>query len=287
MSKLGLFALAFVLTILSSCDSKRDSAAEKVDTYRGCVPESELQGIVGGEIVRENSYDSNRVVMILSNISEGSELCTAAPIASDVLLTAAHCIKADAANTKVFAKAGYTCESGFNYSRDARDVSAIAVHENYRDIDLNGLAGVKSDIALIFLKQPLPAHYPVYKIASPDLLNQTSLLYLYGYGRKSLFKSNAGLLRKTQIQRQNFSLKSQISELRIDQTLGFGVCSGDSGGPGLIEAEGELQIIGVNSYVSGPEKEDLCAYDGNLALADHYRTWIERKMNVRGRSLRK
>ena len=84
-----------------------------------------------------------------------------------------------------------------------------------------------------------------------------------------------------------FEIDHSVQEVRIDQTYGRGVCSGDSGGPGLVYLDGEYQILGVNSYVSGSRGSDYCMNEGNLALADHYLSWIENKMAARGRSLRK
>lgn len=252
-----------------------------------CIPEANLEGIVGGQSVSKYDQDSNKVVMLLSEDSEGGvELCTAAPIAPDVLLTAAHCITATASNTKAFTTTSATCEAGFNRKSQGITVSAVVVNENYVGGDSINLSSVKSDVALVFLNSKLPSNYPVYKIAdSQKQIN--SNLYLYGYGAISMTKRSSGILRKTEIQDGRFEIDHSVQEVKIDQTYGKGVCSGDSGGPGLVYLEGEYQILGVNSYVSGSRGSDYCMNEGSLALADHYLSWIENKMAARGRSLRK
>lgn len=284
-----VLVLSLTILALSSCNSSSSSGEKTpVNPGRSCVPESELEGIVGGDRVSSYDYDSNRVVMLLSRSAEGMELCTAAPIAPDVLLTAAHCITASAAETYAFTKSAITCEAGFNFSRDAREVVAVVVNENYSELDDSRMNKIKSDVALVFLKEKLPTNYPVYKIAdSEQVAASGSDLYLYGYGTTALNRKASGILRKTQIQPALYSINKTLQEVKVDQTAGRGVCSGDSGGPGLVMINGELQILGVNSYVAGKDGTDICRNQGNLALADYYTSWIENKMSARGRSLRK
>lgn len=281
-----MLILSLTLT-MSACNSSSDSGEKPNLNPAGvCVARSE--GIVGGKRVGESDYDANKVVMLLSEDSNGDvELCTAAPIAPDVLLTAAHCITATASKTKAYTTTSALCNTGFDRTKSGIAASAVVVNENYNGVENSSLAAaIKSDVALVFLSSKLPSHYPVYKIA--DSQRQfTSSLYLYGYGAVSLTKKSSGVLRKTEIQDGRFEIDQSVKEVRIDQTYGKGVCSGDSGGPGLVYVDGEYQILGVNSYVSGRKDTDYCMNEGNLALADHYLSWIESKMAARGRQLKK
>lgn len=282
-----MLMLSLTLAI-SGCNSSSGSGEKpKLNPGGACIPADKLEGIVGGQKVNQYDYDSNKVVMLLSEDSNGDvELCTAAPIAPDVLLTAAHCITATASKTKAFTTTSATCESGFDRNSQGIVADAVVVNENYVGVENGSLTAVKSDVALVFLKSNLPTYYPVYKIA--DSQRQiTSSLYLYGYGAVSMTKKSSGILRKTEIQGGRFEVDHAVQEVRIDQTYGKGVCSGDSGGPGLVYMDGEYQILGVNSYVSGSKDTDYCMNEGNLALADHYMSWIESKMAARGRSLKK
>jgi secreted trypsin-like serine protease len=283
-SKMLMLSLTLIMTACNSGSGSGDKP--KLNPAGACIPEANLEGIVGGEKVGQYDYDANKVVMLLSESSDGVELCTAAPIAPDVLLTAAHCITASASNTKAFATTSATCESGFDRLSQGIVAEAVVVNENYVGVENSSLSSVKSDVALVFLKSSLPNYYPVYKIA--DSQKQiSSKLYLYGYGAVSMKKRSSGILRKTEVQEGLFEIDHSVQEVRIDQTYGRGVCSGDSGGPGLVYINGEYQILGVNSYVSGSRGSDYCMNEGNLALADHYLSWIENKMAARGRSLRK
>lgn len=283
-SKMLMLSLTLIMTACNSGSGSGDKP--KLNPAGACIPEANLEGIVGGEKVGQYDYDANKVVMLLSESSDGVELCTAAPIAPDVLLTAAHCITASASNTKAFATTSATCESGFDRLSQGIVAEAVVVNENYVGVENSSLSSVKSDVALVFLKSSLPNYYPVYRIA--DSQKQiSSKLYLYGYGAVSMKKRSSGILRKTEVQEGLFEIDHSVQEVRIDQTYGRGVCSGDSGGPGLVYINGEYQILGVNSYVSGSRGSDYCMNEGSLALADHYLSWIENKMAARGRSLRK
>lgn len=285
--RVNLLLLSLTAVILSSCNSSSDSG-EKVPLAPSgkCVPESSLEGIVGGQKVGQYDYDSTKVVMLLTESGSDVELCTASPIAPDVLLTAAHCVTSTASATKAYTTASATCESGFDRFSDGIGVQAVEIHEGYVGVETATMNAVKSDVALVFLKSSLPTYYPVYKIADSRNLGNSSL-YLYGYGAVSMTKKSSGILRKTEVDSQDFEIDRNLQEVRIDQTRGHGVCSGDSGGPGLVLINGDYQILGVNSYVSGKKDTDYCLNEGNLALADNYLSWIENKVRARGRTLKK
>ena len=71
---------------------------------------------------------------------------------------------------------------------------------------------------------------------------------------------------------------------RFDQigfgTAGTGICKGDSGGPSFIKnTKGEMQIIGINSYVVGPDA-DICSKNSFQTLAHSYKAWIDSKLSA-------
>ena len=281
--------MLFLTLTMSACNSGGGAnETPQLDSEFKCVPQSSLQGIVGGQVVGKYDTDANKVVMLLSGSGRKVELCTAAPIAPDVLLTAAHCIVATADQTRAFVTTSATCESGFNRLEQGIQVASIVVHENYSDIENLPLnTPNKSDLALVFLKKSLPKEFPIYKIAKPAKSEELGTLYFFGYGAVSLNKRSSGILRKTEVSPWAYNVDLHLQEVSVDQRYGHGVCSGDSGGPGLVMLNGELQILGVNSYVSGSGDTDYCMNRGNLALVDYYSPWIENKMAARGRTLRK
>lgn len=290
-SKLLLFSLTVVALVGCSKDSDGASGnAPRVEKDEYCFPESELMnpaGIVGGTRVTSYSADAKRVVLLYFAGQDGkTKICTAAPIAPDVLLTAAHCIGASAEKTLVLTHVGMSCESGFDVRYNSQKASEILKNENY--VAISRFQDSKADVGLIFLKEKLPYGYPVYKIADPKDLTEQSELYFFGYGAIGEGKGGSGLLRKATLPRLDFKILENQNKVQVDQTHGMGVCHGDSGGPGLVLINGEYQILGVNSYVDPvtSSNPDMCQGDGYLELASYYKSWIEQKMQARGRSLR-
>lgn len=267
---------------LYSCSSSSsgDKAAKPGPVYNECVPEADLmsRGIVGGKLVNQYDADSKRVVLLYSD----GELCTATPIAHDVLLTAAHCVNGSADKAWVGYYTSLSCESGFKISENAMPISEFVTHPEYVNTEQN----ILNDVAVVFLKYPIPYGYPIYKIAHKSSVTATSDIYFWGYGDIGYKQGGSGFLRKTQFSRADYQLDETKKLIQLDQSHGTGICSGDSGGPGFINVNGELEILGVNSYVSGPDEARLCNENGFLTLADSFRDWIETEMAARNRHLR-
>ena len=266
--------LSFLL--LNSCsESSSDSSAKvKSPKKRSCVPESELmaKGIVGGKRVNSNDKDSKSVVMILSLDDKDAGICTATLISPKILLTAAHCIKVSAEKTLIVFHTAISCESGFDVTKNTQRVSKLIKHELYVPSEKT-IEGV-NDIALIILKEPAPTNYPIYKIANPSELKD-SKLYFYGYGVTGSNEGGSGILRKTSFSREDFVVEKESDKVRVKQNRGTGICFGDSGGPGLVNINNEAQILGVNSFVQGPD-DDSCNGTSTLALAYPYKEWIQK-----------
>jgi secreted trypsin-like serine protease len=275
-------ALNFVFSLtLFACN--QDQSAHRVDPKARekkspgvCVAEKILMApnIVGGELVNKGDGDEKTVVMLMG--LESGSICTAAPIAKDVLVTAAHCVGED---PNVLAAAFYpsiSCESGFNMTKHTLRVSRIARHSGY-DLSIP-VDKRKDDIALVFLKQDIPIGYPIYKIADPQQVNESHDMYLYGYGVTGENRGGAGMLRKTTVRSNQYNIQQNDKKVRVDQANSAGFCMGDSGGPGMVKINGELQILGVNSYVQGRDG-DICNKLGFQTLVDSYKDWINFQMN--------
>lgn len=287
--KLLIFCTLFIFT---ACNSKSrtsggpDAKIRKVDPNRACVPEDELLAgnIIGGQLVQQNDVDSKLVVMIFS----GGILCTGAAIGKNVILTAAHCIYGTKETTAVAFYTSRSCESGFDKFKHSQQVERIFVNEEY---DANApVDKMKGDIALIVLKNEIPEGYAIHKIADPDKVNLQSELLLYGYGRisgEAESRAGSGMLRKTSLPMSKVKILKSDRKVEVDQSNGSGICQGDSGGPSFAEvtvAEGtEKQILGINSYVSGP-KENICSDRSFETLAFAYKDWIHSMLDPFGMS---
>ena len=183
-------------------------------------------------------------------------LCTATAIAPKIILTAAHCVKAvdpkdDQTADSVFIILGTKPWKSKFDTKLWYAAQKIIVHPNYKKI---GSGGSPDDIAIIQLKTALPIEN-VTDLASQKDLSSTMDYTMAGYG----MRSNLVALPNAQTQEnlgELFSLTKIITNydinnltIEIDQHDEKGICSGDSGGPGLIfnPATKKYSLIGVVS----------------------------------------
>ncbi|MEK6628039.1 MAG: trypsin-like serine protease [Bdellovibrionota bacterium] len=276
---MGLLKIILLCTflILSACNKGSNSAeknphANKIDANRTCVPENELlaANIIGGHIVQPSDKDSKTVMMLVS----GGMVCTAVAIDKKVLLTAAHCIAGNKKNSYVSFYPSVSCESGYNSTKYTQGISELIVHTDYDPkADAKDMI---ADIALVILEEELPSGYSSFKIANP-VNDQLADLYFFGYGRTGSHSGGARILRKTALEQSLYRISFSANKVEINQRGGSGICKGDSGGPSFVNVEGEMQILGISSYVVGPEN-DVCAQDSYQTLVSSYKSWIESKL---------
>lgn len=286
MVKVFLLKSILLLLISSCAKSPKDSLDIQVVDMKTHTCQSEKKllaaGIVGGIRVTENDSDSKNVMMLFSD----GELCTASAISPRVLITAAHCIKGSVMQSWVGLYSSLSCESGFDSRHNTVNVKEFAVHPDYNKAK-GTIEYSSNDIALVFLEEALPISYPIYRIANSDLLSGKNSLYFWGYGDIKYKSGGAGILRKTQVARKDFEILKDHKKIRINQSHGHGICQGDSGGPGMVKLNGELQILGVNSYVATGGADDLlCSDKSFLTLADVYIPWMKLTMLTRNEYLK-
>lgn len=266
-----------------SRSAERNPNINKTDnSKRTCVPESELMAnnIVGGQIVAPADEDSKLVMLLVSN----GQLCTSVAIAKKVILTAAHCIAGNKTNTYISFYSSVSCESGFNKNLYTQGITDTVVNEKY-DSSLSP-EKMTGDLALVFLENEIPKGYTIFKIADPQKIDQSGSMYLYGYGKTGSNAGGVGMLRKTVLNHNAFEIDTAKSKVQVDQSNGSGICMGDSGGPSFVtDTNGELQILGINSYVTGPEK-DICSEASYQTLVFAYKDWIESKIAAHEKTTR-
>src|SRR5438552_2941392 len=83
--------------------------------------------------------------------------CSGVVLASDLILTAAHCVEADGIRYII---AGYYTGHGRGASYRAGDVASVNRHPEYsKGKDFSNAKDSKADLALLKLAKPLPSHY--------------------------------------------------------------------------------------------------------------------------------
>lgn len=247
----------------------RPKAAPDFKVFGQCLPESRLlaAGIVRGEVVKKGDPDDKTVVLLLT----GNSICTASPIADDVLLTAAHCVDGDPEKVLGVFHPSLACESGYEASKHSIKATKVIKHLGYDES--KKVEERTDDIAIIFLESKIPAGYPVYKIADPNQLTNVNEMFVYGYGIIGEDQGGRGILRKGTITPENFAVELSEKKVMVRQDKGAGICMGDSGGPTFVNLDGEKKVLGVNSYVFGP-KGDICNKYSFQTLVHAYNSWI-------------
>jgi len=202
--------------------------------------------------------------------------CGGTVIDSQWIVTAAHCVAADSSWDRVEIIAG---DSNLDSGTATHRVSRNAVCHSGFEFD-----GLKDDVALIKLDQPLPGHIPPAQI---DQQNATSArrgasALVAGWPVTGL-KAGERNLNKTQVQLTDVEVPGYITA--VSQSGGpDGVCRGESGGPLLTYGSYGFQLAGVLSGIqpgtqNGQGEECvLSGYEMYFTPIAAFRGWMD---NVR------
>lgn len=209
---------------------------------------SHLLAIVGGEKLTRTDELAYSVVQVYS---EGF-FCTGTLIKEDLIITAAHCLPDEYYHFRHLGvmRGFYKPQVSVSLRNDTavhiyRAATMIA-HEEYFP-QIWSRAGKVYDIALIRLTSKVPGAKPLKVLTDPEVdLEGLSMVHSgFGHfdGRKNITHNNDGFLRSV-----NFhGIKKDFDTLVVSDSE-RGPCIGDSGGPALIERDGEKVVAGVLSY---------------------------------------
>lgn len=244
---LKVSAISLLLSLqLSSCQNEDNSNSLKV---------------VNGQ--KESRYPAVGSLLSKSWFSS-QHTCTATLIKEDWLLTAAHCLKKGIKNLSF--SIGPEAKSGKLFKLE-KHIS----HPRYYSNPIGSLY----DIALVKLKEPVPASIatPIaYSMLPIDQFQGQSVFYI-GYGSTSGASAIIGLGVKRSV---SVPLKRVDLVTYSNDFNGQGLCTGDSGGPGLVEVDGKLQIIGITSASLGCQGGtcDVCSNGSKHTRVDRFYDWI-------------
>ncbi len=128
-----------------------------------------------------------------------------------------------------------------------------------------------NDIGLLHLNRPVEGVGPLawnrQKLA-PSWIGQ-QVLYV-GYGVSDGIEHTGGGVKRS----GSMPLEQYEATVYLSTYQDAGVCFGDSGGPGLLQRDGEWSVIGVNSGVYS-ENADPCSGYAVHTRVDAYQTWVE------------
>jgi secreted trypsin-like serine protease len=307
MHKQLLISLVSIAITCLSC-TKKDEVIEtkaKVLCSDGEVKfdGAGLTGIVGGGLLKKDSSLAKGIVYIQTKDFEGyAYMCTGSLIAKDLVLTAAHCIEGVKKNSDLTVAFTHQpeCDASKNIKSEVIAVEAFRIHSAWKNPEFPNERG---DLAMIKLKSQAPAPWKPLKLATEFIPMENSKIVVAGFGADSLSgkESSSVSLRiavvaptqetekeyfgkvatSAELKKEKISLLMENSEkdelLYISQSDGVGVCSGDSGGPSLMQdpSSGRFVQTGVASVVLRIEEDRLCGFAGGHTSIHFHRQWIE------------
>lgn len=282
MRKIVVVALA-CLTVFGLASHFQIAPAE-AEEYR-----TTTQPVIDGRPVNPNEFYST--VAIIDLVIEPSgpiPVCTGTLIAPTVVLSAAHCVVEQDANTDEIIEeftpdsmgiyAGGADANGLAES-DVYEVKQIIRHSSYPNPggDPNEPSGIgeSNDIAIFILNEAVTEVSPI-KILPDEVFDQEltagKSVIITGYGgRESVEGTN--LAGELYIAETPFQFATQ-KEFIAGGPGNPDTCPGDSGGPVYVRAsDGALYVIGASSRADNTGSS-LCGEGGIYTLASAYVDWI-------------
>ncbi len=232
----------------------------------GCAVEDNLNA-TDEEIVGGTPTTGTPAVMAVSAREPGAEsgsLCTGTLIAPDIVLTAAHCVFPDL----VGENAEFSVILGHDITQPetrGREIPAAAVVYD-EQFDPNRLTN-GHDIAVVLLSEEITDIEPMpYRRASLDRDMVGDPVRIIGYGLNNGFsQTGAGVKREAMV-----NLNGYDDNLVRTGRFGRNICNGDSGGPVLMDIDGEETIIGVNSFGF-----IFCLFEASSTRVDTYSDFVD------------
>lgn len=227
---------------------------------------SSAPAMVGGAPADEHGLGRHVVTVVGSR----GNFCSGALIAPDIVLTAAHCVPAEA-TIKIVAY-------GAQRQPKLLDVRRVAAHPRYNSQNIADHRA-SADVALLQLaapiagKSPAPLGGPRLPIAAGARFTVAGI----GVTRRGDGKSG-GIVRAATLTATGRPGTLQIrlvDPLTNNSRDGLGACTGDSGGPVFEAQDGRNVVVGVISWSTGAGNAAGCGGLTGVTPLSLYRDWIE------------
>jgi len=216
-----------------------------------------VAAMVGGATLADQII-ARHVVLILG----GHSLCSGVAIASDLVLTAAHC---------VLANGKYKLVTFDGRRTVVNDVLRVVPHPQFSP------RADAPDIALVKLA-PAPSSKLAPALFSerraPPSVGERFVVAGFGVAAQGERRS-AGTLRAATLvatSRPNSQQLNLVDPRRLGERAGLGVCNGDSGGP--VFDERDRALVAIVSWSGGSEGEPICGFVSGAIPVARYRYWI-------------
>lgn len=246
--------------------SARRRTAAAAGALLGLLAAAPAGAIVQGQ---PDSAAGRHAVMVLSNDRRGAQVrvgqCTGVVLSPTIVLTAAHCVT------------GATAYAIHSVGADGRSVliepTTIAVHPQYVATQHRKTV----DLALVRLREALPASFTPTSLADSGDLRQGDLLTVGGYGLgRDGDSATGGQFRTARLGVIEPYGRSTILVWLTDPATGrsrngAGACGGDSGGP-IFDRDG--RVVAITAFAEGAGKTHCGALTQGVLVAPQ-RAWID------------
>lgn len=187
-------------------------------------------------------WSNSAILKVVSTFIDDSEKqCSAAAVSKHVVLTAQHCVfdSNGLSPTKV--------EVHFE-DQQTREPDDIYAEPTYFEQGNSDRA--RYDIAALAFIEPLPISSPLKMLPRESKFKQNELALIVGFGSNELNSTVGSELRAGFLKIKQDATYSV--ELKYNGYPGeSSICSGDLGGPLLVERSGSWQLAAIASYTNG------------------------------------
>ncbi len=271
------------------------AACAKVDSSKSLATGSS-DGIIGGQIVADSDPLAQTTVQIFTfqlGKDETGQVgitgvagCTGTIISDKVIMSAAHCLAANARQSFVyFSDKVPTDLVGFfsayfkdpTTQKDLRQVQGALVGDNW--IHAGQEEKNWDDISLLKFDGGLPTGYKVAElVAANTQINNKDVVTLAGFGLTSPMIDGVKPVSTTALRSVNVSVKDaqfSVDELMIATGNGSGSCHGDSGGPAYLNQKGKSVVVGITSRADfNTDPKGQCTGLTVYTNVQHFLGWI-------------
>ncbi len=238
MKKLLLLTLTLLLISCTSDSGGDDDSSDNNNDNElstnacgslGLTTRSNTTRIINGTACNENNSPVVELVLTLPDGREGT--CTGNMLTSTEVLTAAHCFFESPVRVVVTA-------SGVS------EVATRVISHPQVSVDLSGL--VNNDVAIVRLANPVGL--PTLPIVLSRSVKSGDEIKIFGYGiteDQNLSNNTTGTLRSGEMSVSG--VDSNFVSAGFNGKDGSNTCSGDSGGPALLEFDNRIGLVGTLS----------------------------------------
>ncbi|MBS0533642.1 MAG: trypsin-like serine protease [Proteobacteria bacterium] len=242
-------------------------------------PAKPSRAVIGGEELAMRHYVTKYVVGIRYEDDKGEKkICGGSIIGSHLILTAAHCISRGETESIGLSKTSVVFGDSMRPDRALAElaVSRASHHQDYEKS--KSLRYNPYDVAVIRTKDPLPAAARHFQLAASYFpVSQIPTVYVLGYGAISVGRDGKpvgqGQLYSAIAHRAADHEDDRL--IVVDQSKGTGICTGDDGGPMVVENDQGYILMGIASTVSNKaDEKDKCAGTGIFLNVHALQEWI-------------